>query len=140
MERSKVLRCGCRRVSAITGLIMATSGCPIMDHLRPLTRFQLPFSTSAEMTYRIVSMYLTQEYLRMRQGQEPDWQLDRLRKLYADIRTVNIGMANRVRTASKDDASVNAIVILASGGEVVAYTLDDELADLAKLFQPFGCA
>jgi hypothetical protein len=65
---------------------------------------------------------LTQEYLRMQRGLEPDWGLDRLRQLYNDIRLVNVGMATRVRQASKEDASVNAIIILAPGGEVVAYT------------------
>ncbi len=32
-------------LSSLMGIIMATSGCPVLDHLRPMARFHLPFAT-----------------------------------------------------------------------------------------------
>ncbi|MEK6651036.1 MAG: hypothetical protein AABY75_08665, partial [Bacteroidota bacterium] len=48
-----------RGLSAIAGLIMVTSGCPVLDRLRPNVAFHLPFATPLETSYRSVSMYLT---------------------------------------------------------------------------------
>ena len=42
-------------MSSVLGLIMATSGCPWTDHLRPMARFHLPFASEAETVYRSVS-------------------------------------------------------------------------------------
>jgi len=41
---------------SIFGVIMATSGCPPLDFLRPMARFHLPFSTLEETMIRSSSM------------------------------------------------------------------------------------
>ena len=45
-------------LSSVLGLIMATSGCPWTDRLRPMARFHLPFASEAETVYRSVCMFL----------------------------------------------------------------------------------
>src|SRR5208283_1794022 len=45
-------------MSSVIGLIMATSGCPWTDHLRPMARFHLPFASDSETVYRSICMYL----------------------------------------------------------------------------------
>ncbi len=72
-------------VSSLIGIVMATSGCPVMDHLRPMVRTHLPFASSTETLYRIISMYLTAQYFRKRRGLEADWDLEHLVKLYEDV-------------------------------------------------------
>jgi hypothetical protein len=44
-------------LSAMMGLILATSGCPILGRLRPLAQTHLPFASETETIYRIVTMY-----------------------------------------------------------------------------------
>ncbi len=43
-------------ISSLVGVVMATSGCPVMDKLRPMARFHLPFATQLETFYRVLSM------------------------------------------------------------------------------------
>jgi len=70
-----------KSLSSIIGVYMVTSDCPIMDKLRPMSQFHLPFASSMETFYRSVSMYLTAQFFLMRQGKEPDWDLKKLVEL-----------------------------------------------------------
>ena len=45
-------------ISSLLGIYMVTSGCPVMDKLRPMVRFHLPLATAAETTFRALAMYL----------------------------------------------------------------------------------
>ena len=60
---------------SLIGIYMATSGCPIMDKLRPMARHHLPLATTPETTYRSISNYLIAQYLLSQQGKDPDWEL-----------------------------------------------------------------
>src|SRR5262249_45179319 len=64
--------------SSLIGIFMVTSGCPVMNKLRPMVDTHLPFMTSAESTYRVISMYLLAQFFRQRQGRKPDWALEGL--------------------------------------------------------------
>jgi len=123
-----------KSLSSIIGVYMVTSDCPIMDKLRPMAQFHLPFATSIETFYRSVSMYLTAQFFLMRQGKSPDWDLRKLVELYKAISTVNKGMADRLRRASEKDANVNAVVILHSFGDGVPYFVEGGLAEIEHLF------
>ncbi|MGH2568432.1 MAG: DUF6901 family protein [Bacteroidota bacterium] len=123
-----------KSLSSIIGVYMVTSNCPIMDKLRPMSQFHLPFATSMETFYRSVSMYLTAQFFLMRQGKEPDWDLKKLVELYKAISTVNKGIAERLRQASEKDANVNAVVILHSFGDGVPYFVEGGLAEIEHLF------
>src|SRR5262245_12684471 len=45
-------------IKSLVGVYMVTSGCPVMDHLRPMLRVHLPFPNMEESVYRLISMYL----------------------------------------------------------------------------------
>ena len=122
-------------LSSIIGIYMVTSNCPIMDPLRPMVRFHLPFASVEETIYRAVAMYLVAQYLRMRKGEKPDWQLTRLADIYAEIAKVNEGMTARLRHASTEDASVNALTILSTQGGMIPLYLEDILVQMEHWFR-----
>ncbi|MBN1823867.1 MAG: hypothetical protein JW803_06080 [Endomicrobiales bacterium] len=99
-------------VSSLAGIYMVTSGCPILDRLRPMVRFHLPFATIEETKYRAVTMYLMAQYMLYRAGKTPDWDLKNLQKLYSDVRMVNRHFADRLNNIKIKDASINAIIKL----------------------------
>ncbi|MEY2977186.1 MAG: hypothetical protein RLZZ435_1325 [Cyanobacteriota bacterium] len=52
-----------RGISSLMGIYMATSGCPVMEKLKPMVRYHLPFASLEETIYRVISMYLFSQYL-----------------------------------------------------------------------------
>lgn len=116
---------------------MVTSSCPIMDRLRPMVRFHLPFATSRETVYRAVSMYLTAQFFIMRKGGKPDWELKNLAQIYKAVSLVNKGMSKRISNASNKDANVNAVVILHSIGESLPYVIENGLNEIEPLFSDY---
>jgi hypothetical protein len=127
-------------LSSIIGIYMVTSNCPVMDQLRPVVRFHLPFATSEETTYRIVSMYLTTQYFIMRKGGKPDWGLSNLAEIYQAVTFVNKGMARRLVQASTKDANVNAVIILSTFSETLGSFFEDSLNELERLFSQYTSA
>jgi hypothetical protein len=124
-------------LSSIIGIYMVTSNCPIMDKLRPMSRFHLPFATPVETFFRSISSYLTAQYLLKRKGEEPDWSLTKLVEIYKAINVVNRGMSQRLLNASEKDANVNALVILHSFGDGIGYFIESGLDDLEPMFSVF---
>jgi len=121
-------------LASLMGIIMVTSGCPILDNLRPMVRFHLPFATTLESVYRIISMYLLSQLFRMKAGEQPDWSLEKLGELYQQIGKVNKGLWNRLSKASSFDANVNAVIVLNTFGDAIKFSLRKDLEDLAPLF------
>ncbi len=124
-------------ISSIIGIFMTTSNCPVMDKLRPMARFHLPFATSLETFYRSVSAYLTAQFLLSRKGKEPDWTLSRLLEYYKAVNLVNKGMSNRLSRATESDANVNAVVILHSFGDGISYFIQDGLEEIEPMFSVY---
>lgn len=122
-------------LSAIIGICMVTSNCPVMDELRPMTKFHLPFATTEETLFRAVSYYLLRQYFVTKMGGESDWALDGLKDIYNNISTVNIGMSRRISNASQKDANINAIIILHTYGESIPFFIENELSELRYLFE-----
>jgi len=133
-EKATTLQKG---LSSIIGIYMVTSNCPVMDQLRPMVRFHLPFASMDETIYRAVAMYLVAQYFRMRKGKTPDWELKHLSEIYQEVAKVNDGMSERLRHASTEDANVNALTILSTQGGMVPVYLQDSLADMEHLFRRF---
>jgi hypothetical protein len=117
------------------GIIMVSGGCPVMDPLRPLVRFHLPFASMEETEFRIVSMYLIAQYFREKKGEKPDWSLDGLKEIYNKVGEVNISFADRLRAATKKDASVNALIILDCFAKGVPFAVRTTLSDYEKYFE-----
>lgn len=124
-------------LSSILGIIMVTSGCPSLDYLRPMVMTHLPFATISESIYRSISMYLLAQFTRAKSGLEPDWTLEGLTQIYARIDKINISMVKRLQAATKQDASLNAVVILDSFAKMIPMTIDGSLKELEQLFWPY---
>ena len=138
-ERRYVKHCQLQEaVSAMIGLAMATSGCPVMAKLKPMARYHLPFGTLDETHYRVLSMYLLAQYLIARRGGTPDWTLKQLVPWYEDIVQVNAHFFRRLDGIGVEDASLNAIVRLDALASAIAFTVDQQLLEeLEKLFQVY---
>lgn len=116
-------------VSSLIGIIMATSGCPVMDHLRPMVRTHLPFASRTESVYRVISMYLMAQYFRKQRGMEADWDLKHLVELYDEIGKVNHAFSNRMFAQYEKDANINALVILKYVAELLTGSLQNNSLD-----------
>ncbi|MEE4242443.1 MAG: hypothetical protein V2I36_13335 [Desulfopila sp.] len=121
-------------LSSIMGLIMATSGCPVMHILKPMARFHLPFATIDEAMFRSVSVYLLRQFFIHLNTKTGDFQLEKVRTYYKQIEEVNRGMLSRIKEAGKLDADRNAIVILNCLAQILYLELDDNLQSLQYLF------
>ena len=126
-------------LGALMGIIMVSGGCPLMDPLRPLVRFHLPFASMEETEFRIVSMYLVAQYIRAGKGKTPDWSLAGLQQIYDRIQLVNRAFAGRLRSACSKDANVNAIVILDCFAKGVPFAVKTALRDYEHYFDLY-CA
>ncbi len=123
-------------LSSILGVIMATSGCPTMNILKPMARFHLPFATVDESMFRSVSVYLLRQYFIDKKGGKGDFGLAVMQKYYEQIEEVNKGILERISAASKLDADKNAIVILNCMAQILNMEVDDNLNSLQPFFFP----
>ncbi|MFA7403553.1 MAG: hypothetical protein WC007_06135 [Pelobacteraceae bacterium] len=124
-------------LGSLMGIIMATGGCPVMEPLRPLVRFHLPFASMEETEFRIVSMYLIAQYFREKNGEKPDWSLDGLQVIYDKVGEVNRSFAERLRSATSKDASVNALIVLDCFAKGVPFAVRTTLRDYEKFFESY---
>jgi hypothetical protein len=122
-------------ITSIMGLVMATSGCPVLDMFKPMAFTHLPFANERETTIRAVSTYLTAQYVRMCHGLEPDWTLSRFLPRYDAVKAVNAAFAERLKSAFETDASLNALILLDVLAQFGAVALKDRwLKDVEPLF------
>ena len=121
-------------LSSLMGIYMVTSNCPVLDKLRPMVRFHLPFASATETVYRAVTMYLLAQYFKKQNGHVPDWDLEKLVDIYKEVSRVNKGMWNRLSAASSFDANVNALIVLNTFGDALRFSIKKGLDDLEKLF------
>lgn len=125
-------------IKSLIGLFMATSGCPVMDKLRPMAQTHLPFPTMEESTYRLLSMYLLAQYFIVKDGGEADWKLEKLLGICNDVQTVNRSFFKRIKQQGVRDASLNAIVALDSFATYTASSLEDNNFDeVRELFKAY---
>lgn len=121
-------------LSPLLGIIMTTSGCPVLEQLKPMVRFHLPFASLDETIFRMVSMYLVAQYLRRQDGADASWDLAGLAAVYQDVGAVNRDFANRMRVAAKNDANVNALVNLDCFAQMIPLAADETLRQLKPYF------
>jgi len=127
-----------RGLSSLMGILMASSGCPILDKLRPMVRTHLPFSSLRETIYRAVSMYILAQHIRERKNLEAEYSLDGLKKIYDEITQINYALSKRVRSFYSSDANINALIILSCTAEYTTITLEDDLLDeIERLFSAY---
>lgn len=122
-------------ISSFMGVIMVSSGCPIMGRLKPMVKFHLPFSTLEETQYRVLSIYLLAQYFKWENGQEADWEMKELTVIYEDNRTVNLNISKKIADQGMKDACVNSVVILNNFADYISLNLDDNtLQEIERLF------
>jgi hypothetical protein len=124
-------------LSALKGIIMVTSGCPVMEPLKPMVRFHLPFATMEETVFRMFATYLVAQYYRRHKGMTSDDSLEGLEKIYADVAGVNKCFANRLQEAARKDANINALVNLDCFAEMVPLSAEDLLAEIEPDFAAY---
>lgn len=119
-------------LASLIGLIMASSGCPRTAVFRPMARFHLPFSSETETAYRVASMYLMARHFAGESAASPG--LGGLQAIYDGLHAVNKGMAQRLRAASRQDAIVNAIVLLDVLVTLVPAAIEELLEEIKPAF------
>lgn len=122
-----------RAISSLLGLLMSSSACPKMKFLRPLARFHLPLATHEETIFRAVSATFLKSYFSDKNNNNDP--LAELKEQYQELHDLNRFIANRVRSAIKHDAAVNAIVLLDVLSKSVSFSIDDSLLQIRYLFE-----
>ncbi len=124
-------------LSALVGIIMTTSGCPVMEPLKPMVRFHLPFATLEETYFRMISTWLMAQFFLLRKGETPDFSLAGIEKLYANVMEVNRCIADRLRNNADKDANLNALVSLDYFAAMAPLVIEDVLKQLEPNFSGY---
>jgi hypothetical protein len=118
-------------VAPLVGLHMATSGCPVLDRLRPLAEMHLPFMSRHETMYRTITLHVLAQFFAQRRGEPVTFDLEALRLRMDEIHDVNVAFCERLRAISSKDANVNAVVILSTLADFPSQRVTEQ--DLARL-------
>jgi len=118
-------------MSSVLGLIMATSGCPWTDHLRPMARFHLPFASEEETVYRSIGMFLLAREI---SGSGATRGFAELEDLYRNLHVVNRDMSRRLGAATRTDPARNAMALLDSYTTLLPAALEASFDELKPLF------
>ncbi|HPI38594.1 MAG TPA: hypothetical protein PK397_11685 [Ignavibacteriaceae bacterium] len=121
-------------VSSLLGLIMVSSGCPVLGKLKPMLHFHLPFATLEETEIRAFSFYLLAQYIKWKRGESPDWEMNNLSNIYEDIRVLNRNVSRKIADLEEKDTSINSVVVLNNFADYVTFTLDEKMMDELEHF------
>lgn len=119
-------------LTSLMGILMVSCGCPIMEHLKPLVKYHLPFLSLEENVFRVVSMYLVVQHSLRRKGKRPDWDLKKLENIYDQIRKVNSGISRRIQLAARKDLSLNALGTLDNTASLLPFVINETLDELEE--------
>jgi len=120
-------------VSSFIGILMVTSGCPIMGKLKPMVKFHLPFASLEETEYRVLSMYMLAQYFLWKRGNKPDWEFENLTHIYEDIRILNQNVCKRIADLEQKDTSINSVVVLNNFADYVSFNIDQKMMDEVEM-------
>ncbi len=122
-------------VSALMGLLIATSGCPHTEFLKPMAHFHYPLANEEETLFRSVGAHLIGQYLETQKSNSVQINLQKLAANYAELNLVNQGISKRLRTACKADSTLNAIVRLDIFAMIFPEAIEDSLKELEYIFK-----
>jgi hypothetical protein len=125
---------------SLTGLLMSTSGCPVLQQLRVLAEMHLPFATLNETVFRICGAYLIREYLEMKSGRTPDWDMTKLLRYFEELQTLNQEFKSRLNSAVHRDSNLNALGSLFFISMGLQLSVEENLQEFRKYFQGLGDA
>jgi hypothetical protein len=124
-------------ISSLIGLLIATSGCPFTDFLKPMVRFHLPFATEEETLWRATSTYLLSKYYLKSKGYNPEIELKGLSEIYENIGLVNVAIINRLQAATEKDSTLNALVVLDVFATNLSLDVEEFWTENENIFMPF---
>lgn len=124
-------------LSSLMGLLIAGSSCPYTHFFKPMARFHLPFASKDETIWRAAATFLLGRYFTSNGVCETDLKLDGLVKIYNDVARLNDAMVQRLRSATSKDSAVNALVHLDVFAKFLMPPLEDSLAQIRSIFDPF---
>ena len=119
---------------SLFGLIMSTTDCPLLEFLKPMARFHLPFASIDETVMRTTSMYLLGQYFAAKNGKTPDFALEKLDEHYRKVSELNHAFSKRLSRITSGDAEHNAINVLNNFACMTAFVVQHELKYLAYLW------
>ncbi len=122
-------------LTSVFGIVMATSNCPVMNFLKPMARFHLPFSSVEETTARSTSLFLLGQYFEYKKGSVKTFDFDQLESNYARVQLVIEGLLGRIQSLVNLDADKNAIITLHSLSQFLSMEMDFSLNTIAHLFE-----
>ena len=125
-------------ISSMMGLVIAACGCPHTAFFKPMAWFHLPLASEEETLFRASSFYMLAQYYCQKDGHAADFEFEGLAKIYQNMQTVNCAIAQRLREATANDSSVNAIVILDSFAQIVPFAIEESLEELRYLFSAYS--
>ncbi|HEY6820781.1 MAG TPA: hypothetical protein VI321_02075 [Burkholderiales bacterium] len=137
-ERTVTKRTTVQRVlRSLMGLLAASSDCPRITFLKPMAHFHLPFSSSEETIFRVVSTYLLAQYFREKQGAPVEAGLEGLKENYRQLQQVNLAMAKRMNAVRVEDCdgAINALVLLDLFAQALPDSIDGDLEELQPAFE-----
>lgn len=138
-ERKISKRCDLQQgIRSMMGLVMATSGCPLLDKLRPMAYLHQPFATMEETLFRSLSSYLVAQFLRLTREESYQFELEGVRQLFHDITQTNERFAKRIQSIGGRDANINALLGLDATVKIGGMSMDEEwLKKIEPLFAGF---
>lgn len=126
-----------RAISSVVGLLFTSSGCPHTKYFRSMVRYHVPVSSETETIMRSMSMYALAQLYKYKTGEKPDMDLEGLRNIYDELQTVNMTMAERLRSIEGALSSTNSVILLDMYTKIVPEEIDNSLKDLSCLFKSF---
>ncbi len=125
-------------VRSMLGLIMVTSGCPIMGKLKPMARFHLPLSSLEETQFRYLSTYIFAQFFVAKHGGVPDWEMTNLNELLENIKLLNMNVSKKIAELETNDTTINSVVILNNFTDYIGINLDENtLNEVEVLFKDY---
>jgi len=137
-ERDYFRRCDARTgLRSLLGLVLATSGCPILGQFRGLAGFHLPFASRQEALFRAVSACLLKNYFSLgpTASVAAVCDLGPLVTLYEQMQVVNQSLCQRLRSAGEAESSVSALVQMFSHSVLFTEAAPKYLEELRDLFE-----
>lgn len=124
-------------MSSLMGLAIAASGCPHTSFFAPMAHFHMPLASVQETVFRAVTSYLLSQYFLKQDGQWADFDLEGLTDIYKNLQVVNIATANRLRSATESDSTVNAIILLDTFAQALPIVMETALEEIKKMYAPY---
>jgi len=126
-----------RALASMLDLIFPICGCPITEHMKPMSRFHLPLASEEETVFRVTGMYLLAQYFLRTEKQGGLIGFNGLIQIYEDLHKLNVAVAKRLKIATRSDSSKNAITLLDMYSTLVPMLLEDELSEMKTFFRAY---